>query len=141
MEFEDRETGGVEEGIFQDGTGEGVREMVKGEGEEAEELSVGMERGGVRVRGLGLREQGRRGKGGIYGSGDVVEVWGTGGGVFPGGEVRVEVCKDEIDGRDVVCVFVARIESVCGTIGRLICVFSSHVFGVRLIVSGRFLGP
>ncbi|KAI4227084.1 MAG: hypothetical protein LQ349_006777, partial [Xanthoria aureola] len=36
LEFEDGEAGGCEEGVFEDGAGEGVREVVEGEGVEPE---------------------------------------------------------------------------------------------------------
>lgn len=122
LEFEDGEAGGCAEGVFEDGAGEGVGEVVEGEGVEPEGFAVWDRRRGGTVD---LGEEVWRGGAGVDGVGDVVEVGGVGAGEAPGGDVGVDVCEDEVDGGiGAVVIFVA----VGGSKGAisLVGVFSSR---------------
>lgn len=138
LEFEDGEAGGCAEGVFEDGAGEGVGEVVEGEGVEPEGFAV-------RDRGEGaavdLGEEVWRGGAGVNGVGDVVEVGGVGAGEAPGGDVGVDVGEDEVDGVGTVVIFVA----VCGSEGAvgLVGVFSPRctscgLLSLLMVVFDRF---
>lgn len=68
MQLQDRKAGGVREGVVQDAGGEGIREVVEGEGEEAEDFLILLPR-------ARHREQVARGIGRVDGRGDVVQVF------------------------------------------------------------------
>lgn len=135
LEFEDGEAGGCAEGVFEDGAGERVGEVVEGERVEAEGFAVRDRGGGGAAVDLG--EEVWRGGAGVDGVGDVVEVGGVGAGEAPGGDVGVDVGEDEVDGGVVAVVVV--VVAVCGSDGTigLVGVFSPRYTSCGLL--GRFM--